>query len=120
MAAQTQGIQQLLAAEKKAAEKVAEARKRKAKRLKQAQEEARTEIEQYRQERERQSKDYEIKYMGTKSDIAAKIETDTRSKINGINACVAQNKEEVTKYILALINDIKPEMHPNARFAKNA
>ncbi|XP_061478109.1 V-type proton ATPase subunit G 2 isoform X3 [Rhineura floridana] len=37
MASQTQGIQQLLQAEKRAAEKVAEARKRKARRLKQAQ-----------------------------------------------------------------------------------
>ena len=35
MASQTQGIQQLLAAEKRAAEKVGEARKRKNRRLKQ-------------------------------------------------------------------------------------
>ena len=40
MASQTQGIQQLLSAEKRAAEKVAEARKRKNRRLKQAKEEA--------------------------------------------------------------------------------
>lgn len=40
MASQTQGIQQLLVAEKRAAEKVAEARKRKNRRLKQAKEEA--------------------------------------------------------------------------------
>ena len=39
MASQTQGIQQLLSAEKRAAEKVAEARKRKNRRLKQAKEE---------------------------------------------------------------------------------
>ncbi|XP_012509202.1 PREDICTED: V-type proton ATPase subunit G 2 isoform X2 [Propithecus coquereli] len=36
MASQSQGIQQLLQAEKRAAEKVADARKRKARRLKQA------------------------------------------------------------------------------------
>ena len=45
MASQTQGIQQLLSAEKRAAEKVAEARKRKNRRLKQAKEEAQVEIE---------------------------------------------------------------------------
>ncbi len=45
MASQTQGIQQLLAAEKRAAEKVSEARKRKNRRLKQAKEEAQSEIE---------------------------------------------------------------------------
>ena len=54
MAAQTQGIQQLLAAEKRAAEKVSEARKRKNRRLKQAKEEAQAEIEKYKQEREKQ------------------------------------------------------------------
>lgn len=84
MASQTQGIQQLLAAEKRAAEKVSEARKRnkifsnsndmmtklilihfpiigKQKRLKQAKEEAQEEIERYRQERERQFKEFEAK-----------------------------------------------------------
>jgi putative protein kinase ArgK-like GTPase of G3E family len=44
MASQTQGIQQLLVAEKRAAEKVAEARKRKNRRLKQAKEEAQVPI----------------------------------------------------------------------------
>lgn len=81
MASQTQGIQQLLIAEKRAAEKVLEARKcnfliiscfklhfiyfcthskkGKQKRLKQAKEEAQYEIEQYRQEREKQFKEFE-------------------------------------------------------------
>ncbi len=49
MASQTAGIQQLLAAEKRAAEKVNEARKRKARRLKQAKEEAQQEVDRYRQ-----------------------------------------------------------------------
>lgn len=49
MASQTQGIQQLLAAEKRAAEKINDARKRKAQRLKQAKQEAQAEIEKYRQ-----------------------------------------------------------------------
>ena len=44
MASQTQGIQQLLVAEKRAAEKVSEARKRKNRRLKQAKEEAQVQI----------------------------------------------------------------------------
>ena len=54
MASQTQGIQQLLSAEKRAAEKVSEARKRKNRRLKQAKEEAQSEIEKYKKEREQQ------------------------------------------------------------------
>uniref|UniRef100_A0A8C8VH75 V-type proton ATPase subunit G n=1 Tax=Pelusios castaneus TaxID=367368 RepID=A0A8C8VH75_9SAUR len=53
MASQSQGIQQLLQAEKRAAEKVAEARKRKGRRLRQAKEEAQAEVERYRLEQER-------------------------------------------------------------------
>lgn len=49
MASQTQGIQQLLAAEKRAAEKINEARKRKFQRMKQAKQEAQAEVEKYRQ-----------------------------------------------------------------------
>ena len=54
MASQSQGIQQLLQAEKRAAEKVADARKRKAQHLKQAKEEAQMEVDQYRREREQE------------------------------------------------------------------
>ena len=60
MAAQTQGIQQLLAAEKCAAEKVSDARRRKNRRLKQAKEEAQQEIEKYKAEREKQFRDHYI------------------------------------------------------------
>lgn len=49
MASQTAGIQQLLAAEKRAAEKINEARKKKAQRLRQAKQEAQAEIDKYRQ-----------------------------------------------------------------------
>nr|UHA57770.1 V-ATPase G [Hyphantria cunea] len=116
MASQTQGIQQLLAAEKRAAEKVSEARKRKAKRLKQAKEEAQDEVEKYRQERERQFKEFEAKHMGTREGVAAKIEAETRVKIDEMNRMVKQQQEPVIKDILSLVYDIKPELHVNYRF----
>ena len=65
---QTQGIQQLLVAEKRAAEKVSEARKRKNRRLKQAKEEAQAEIERYKAEREGQFRDHEARYAGSKGE----------------------------------------------------
>uniref|UniRef100_A0A674HPI2 V-type proton ATPase subunit G n=1 Tax=Taeniopygia guttata TaxID=59729 RepID=A0A674HPI2_TAEGU len=65
MASQSQGIQQLLQAEKRAAEKVAEARKRKNRRLKQAKEEAQAEIEQYRLQREKEFKAKEAAALGS-------------------------------------------------------
>lgn len=116
MASQTQGIQQLLAAEKRAAEKVSEARKRKAKRLKQAKEEAQDEVEKYRQERERQFKEFEAKHMGTREGVAAKIDAETRVKIDEMNKMVQAQQEVVIKDILNLVYDIKPELHVNYRF----
>ncbi|OWR48779.1 V-type proton ATPase subunit G [Danaus plexippus] len=115
MASQTQGIQQLLAAEKRAAEKVSEARKRKAKRLKQAKEEAQDEVEKYRQERERQFKDFEAKHMGTREGVAAKIDAETRVKIDEMNKLVQMQQETVITDILNLVYDIKPELHVNYR-----
>ncbi|XP_013144891.1 PREDICTED: V-type proton ATPase subunit G [Papilio polytes] len=115
MASQTQGIQQLLAAEKRAAEKVSEARKRKAKRLKQAKEEAQDEVEKYRQERERQFKEFEAKHMGTREGVAAKIDAETRVKIEEMNKMVQNQKEAVIADILNLVYDIKPELHINYR-----
>ncbi|KPJ17484.1 V-type proton ATPase subunit G [Papilio machaon] len=115
MASQTQGIQQLLAAEKRAAEKVSEARKRKAKRLKQAKEEAQDEVEKYRQERERQFKEFEAKHMGTREGVAAKIDAETRVKIEEMNKMVQTQKEDVITDILNLVYDIKPELHVNYR-----
>ncbi|GLV36472.1 Vacuolar H[+] ATPase 13kD subunit [Carabus blaptoides fortunei] len=115
MASQTQGIQQLLAAEKRAAEKVSEARKRKAKRLKQAKEEAQDEIEKYRKERERQFREFEAKHMGSREDVAARIEQDTLVRIDEMNKQVVTHKEPVIQEILALVYDIKPEIHKNYR-----
>jgi len=115
MASQTQGIQQLLAAEKRAADKVAEARKRKARRLKQAKEEAQAEIESYRQEREKQFKDFESKHLGSRDDVAAKIDADMRSKMVTINDCMAANKELVIQQMIKYIYEIKPAIHKNIR-----
>ena len=115
MASQTQGIQQLLAAEKRAAEKVAEARKRKTKRLKQAKEEAQDEIEKYRKERERQFREFEAKHMGSREDVAAKIDQDTKQRIDDMNRAVASHKEPVVQEMLKLIYDISPQLHKNYR-----
>ncbi|VDM54933.1 unnamed protein product [Angiostrongylus costaricensis] len=113
MASQTQGIQQLLAAEKRAAEKINEARKRKFQRMKQAKQEAQAEVEKYRQEREREFKQYEQTYLGTKEDIESKIRRDTENEIDGMKKSVAANKQLVIVRLLQLVCDIKPELHHN-------
>ncbi|XP_023011986.2 V-type proton ATPase subunit G [Leptinotarsa decemlineata] len=113
MACQTQGIQQLLVAEKRAAEKVAEARKRKAKRIKQAREEAAADIELYRKERDRQFKEYEAKYMGSREDVAAKIDRDTEVIMKEMDLNVQKNKDPLIMDLIDLVIDIEPKVHRN-------
>jgi len=116
MASQTAGIQQLLAAEKKAAEKINEARKRKAKRLKQANDEAKAEIEKYRQERDGQFKAYEAKHLGSRDDIAARIEKEAKEQMERMHQSVNAHKGKVIEELLALVCDVKPEVHRNLRY----
>jgi len=118
MASQSQGVQQLLAAEKKAAEKVAQARKNKARRLKQAKDEAQAEIEKFRHEREQQFKSYEAQHLGSQGDVATRIKADTVAKKNAQNLQVAAKKEQVIERILAMVQDIKPQLHENVRASK--
>ncbi|VDM66617.1 unnamed protein product [Strongylus vulgaris] len=126
MASQTQGIQQLLAAEKRAAEKINEARKRKFQRMKQAKQEAQAEVEKYRQ-----FKQYEQTYLGTKEDIESKIRRDTENEIEAMKKNVLAHKQQVRDplsihveflslsnfqvivRLLQLVCDIKPELHHN-------
>ncbi|KAH3799524.1 V-type proton ATPase subunit G 1-like [Dreissena polymorpha] len=115
MASQTTGIQQLLAAEKKAADKVAEARKRKGKRLKQAKEEAQAEIEQYRNKREVEYKAYEQSVLGSRGDRERQIERDTDEKIKAIEKNVQKNSPEALSKLLEKVYSIKPELHQNLR-----
>jgi len=117
MASQTQGIQQLLAAEKRAAEKVNDARKRKNRRLKQAKEEAQQEIEKYKLEREKAFRENEAKHVGSKEDIAARIEADTKVKLEAMNRSVEANRAKVVDSLISLVCDIKPTIHKNYRKA---
>ena len=49
--------------------------------------------------------------MGSKDDIAAKIEADTKVKIEAMNRSVASNKDVVIQSLLSLCCDIKPEVN---------
>jgi len=113
MATQTQGIQQLLAAEKKAADKVADARKRKARRLKQAKEEAQAEIEKFRDDKEKAFKEYENQHLGSRDNIAAKIDIETRKRVEAMNQRVDVNREQVIQNLLNMVNTVEPKLHRN-------
>merc|ERR1712045_124999 len=115
MASQTQGIQQLLTAEKRAAEKVSEARKRKNRRLKQAKEEAQAEIERYKAEREGQFREHEARYAGSKGDVAARIDADAKLRVDSMNSSVNANKNKVIADLMEAVCKIEPKVHANYR-----
>ncbi|XP_068546189.1 V-type proton ATPase subunit G 3 [Anas acuta] len=117
MTSQSQGIQQLLQAEKRAKDKLEEAKKRKGKRLKQAKEEAIAEIDHYRLQREKEFRNKQTNVMGSQGDLSAKIEEQTTETIQKLTSSYRKNKESMMKKLLNMIYDINPEVHPNFRQA---
>ncbi|CAI9178096.1 unnamed protein product [Rangifer tarandus platyrhynchus] len=115
MASQSQGIQKLLQAEKRAAEKVSEARKPKNLRLKQAKEEAQAETEQYHLQREKECKAKEAAALGSPGSCSTEVEKDTQEKMTILQTYFRQNRDEVLDNLLAFVCDIRPEIHENYR-----
>uniref|UniRef100_A0A8C5K995 V-type proton ATPase subunit G n=1 Tax=Jaculus jaculus TaxID=51337 RepID=A0A8C5K995_JACJA len=113
MASPSQGIQQLLQAEKQAAKKVSEALKRNNRRLKQAKEESQAEIEQYRLQRENEFKAKEAAVLGSHGSCSTEVEKETQEKITILQAYFQRNRNEVLDNLLAFVCDIQPEIHEN-------
>lgn len=67
----------------------------KTRRIKQARDEAQAEVELYRSERDKQFKLYEAKRLGSKQDIAAKIDKDTEENLQCMARSVEFNKDKV-------------------------
>lgn len=53
--------------------------------------------------------------MGSKGDIAAKIEDDTNKQMREMRVSVDKNKGKVIERVLSLVYNIKPEVHQNLR-----
>uniref|UniRef100_A0A8C3TQX0 V-type proton ATPase subunit G n=1 Tax=Catharus ustulatus TaxID=91951 RepID=A0A8C3TQX0_CATUS len=110
MTSQSQGIQQLLQAEKRAKDKLEEAKKRKGKRLRQAKEEATAEIDHYRLQREKEFRNKETNVRNSKPDCFQEYYMETPA-----NHSYHKNMESMMKKLLSTICDISPEIHPNFR-----
>ncbi|XP_069315787.1 V-type proton ATPase subunit G 3 isoform X1 [Eulemur rufifrons] len=121
MTSQSQGIQQLLQAEKRAKDKLEEAKKNlgsnsgKGKRLKQAKEEAMAEIDQYRMQKEKEFRLKQSKIMGSQSNLSGEIEEETRGKMQELNGRYNKHMESVTQQLLSMVCDMNPEIHVNYR-----
>ncbi|PNI34637.1 ATP6V1G3 isoform 4 [Pan troglodytes] len=121
MTSQSQGIHQLLQAEKRAKDKLEEAKKKtgtasgKGKRLKQAKEEAMVEIDQYRMQRDKEFRLKQSKIMGSQNNLSDKIEEQTLGKIQELNGHYNKYMESVMNQLLSMVCDMKPEIHVNYR-----
>ncbi|XP_059943889.1 V-type proton ATPase subunit G 1-like [Mesoplodon densirostris] len=108
----SQGIQQLLQAEKRAAKEVAEDHKQKNWRLKQAKAAAWAEIEQYRPQREKEFKAKEAAALGSHGSCSTEAD-DPQEKVTILQTYFRQNRDEVRDKLLAFVCDIQPEIHKN-------
>nr|XP_006113654.1 V-type proton ATPase subunit G 3 [Pelodiscus sinensis] len=115
MTSQSQGIQQLLQAEKRAKDKLEEAKKSKPRRIKQADTLATAEIDHYRLQREREFRHKQSNIMGSQGNLSTKIEEQTTEKIRDITSSFHKYMENVMKQLLNMVFDIKPEIHSNYR-----
>lgn len=101
----SQEVQLLLAAEKRASEKVAEARKRKAQLLKRAKEEAAADIEQFKSERQIVFNKYETEHIGSKDDVAKKIDRDTTERLDTLQKRMKTNQNKIIDALMETIVD---------------
>lgn len=51
--------------------------------------------------------------MGSKEDVAAKIDQETKVRIDQMNRQLAGNRNQVIDELLALVYNIEPKMHRN-------
>lgn len=56
--------------------------------------------------------------MGSREGVAAKIDADTRIKLDDMNRAIVSRKEPVIQEILQYVYNINPEMHKNYHHKK--
>ncbi|EPQ19447.1 V-type proton ATPase subunit G 3 [Myotis lucifugus] len=117
MASQSQGIHQLLQAEKRAKDKLEEAKKRKAKRIRQAKEEAMVEVDQYRMQKDKEFRMKQAKAMGSQSNLAEEMEAQALERITELTGSYRRCLEGVLAQVLGLVCDVRPGLHLNYRAA---
>lgn len=114
----SQEVQLLLAAEKRASEKVSEARKRKVQLLKKAKEEAAADIEQFKAERQIVFNKYETEHIGSKDDIAKKIDRDTTERLESMQKNIHTNRSVILNRLMdEVVNSVIGWTYPPPRMS---
>ena len=55
--------------------------------------------------------------MGSQGNLSAQLEEQTTETIRNLTSSYQKNKESTMKKLLNIIDDDKPEVHPNFRYA---
>ena len=113
MAAQTQNIQKLLQAEKRAQDVISQARVKKQARMKQAKDEAKAEVLAYKANRESEFKQLEGQVLGDKSQAEAGMQQKTDIDIQKLHEPVNATENAVIDKLNELVCDVKPVLHYN-------
>eukprot|EP00729_Bicosta_minor_P001358 gene1358-21700_t len=113
MSGSTEGIKQLLKAEKQAADVVKAARNRRTMRMKQAKVEADEEIKVFRAQLEKEVSDMASATSSAGSSEVAAIQEDADKQIADINVSVTKNTDDVIKTLLGLVMEVTPVVHRN-------
>ncbi|KIR72114.1 V-type ATPase, G subunit [Cryptococcus deuterogattii CA1014] len=134
-AANSQGIQTLLEAEKEAAKVVQKARQYRVQKLKDARSEAAKEIEAYKARKEEEFKRFEserpdavwpplsqqqltrefAQHTSQTSTSQTSIDSTTKTQLSQLDDAVAKNKEKVIKKIVSRVLQSEPHLHPNLK-----
>ncbi|RSH85873.1 H(+)-transporting V1 sector ATPase subunit G [Apiotrichum porosum] len=109
MAANSQGIQTLLEAEKEAAKVVAKARQYRIQKLKDARSEAAKEIEEYKAAKDAEFKKFESETSSSQSTI----DTTTKDQLATLDSDIKKNGDAATKKIVGRVLSVEPKLHPN-------
>ena len=113
MAAQTQNIQKLLQAEKRAQDIISQARHKKNQKLKQAKDEAKVEVLNYKKEREQNFKNLEAQILGDKTNNEVIMQQRTEQQINEMQQRVVENQSKVSELVIGIVCDVRPKLHVN-------
>ncbi|WVQ90098.1 V-type ATPase, G subunit [Cryptococcus gattii] len=115
MAANSQGIQTLLEAEKEAAKVVQKARQYRVQKLKDARSEAAKEIEAYKAKKEEEFKRFKSEHTSQTSTSQTSIDSTTKTQLSQLDDAVAKNKGKVIKKIVSRVLQSEPHLHPNLK-----
>lgn len=115
MAQRTEGIQQLLIAEKKATDRVMEARKRKGARLKTAKKEAEAEINAYKDQREKQYRQAEAAAAGKHGSAETEIAATTNRQIIDLEKNIKVAMQKAMILVQKPLVDIDIALHENVK-----